>query len=94
MVSATPRAVGAQGVAPHGVDLEESVLLAFDGGPTATLIATLRGATPGQARVFGADGWIDVLPRFHHPDTIVVHRHGHVPRDQFPASAAATTTSW
>ena len=57
----------------HYALLEESVLLAFDGGPTATLIATLRCATPGQARVFGTDGWIDVLPRFHHPDTIVVH---------------------
>jgi hypothetical protein len=34
----------------------------------------LRCASPGQLRVFGTDGWIDVLPRFHHPDTIVLHR--------------------
>jgi hypothetical protein len=26
--------------------------------------------------VFGTEGWIDVLPRFHHPDTIVLHRSG------------------
>jgi len=26
--------------------------------------------------VFGTAGWIDVLPRFHHPDTIVLHRNG------------------
>ena len=82
MVLGNPTAVCAHGtVTPHGVDLEESVLLAFDGGPTATLIATLRCATPGQARVFGTDGWIDVLPRFHHPDTIVVHRHGRDPQE-------------
>ena len=24
--------------------------------------------------MFGTEGWIDVLPRFHHPDTIVLHR--------------------
>jgi hypothetical protein len=26
--------------------------------------------------VFGTAGWIDVLPRFHHPQTIVLHRAG------------------
>ena len=34
----------------------------------------MRCASPGQLRVFGTEGWIDVLPRFHHPDTIVLHR--------------------
>jgi hypothetical protein len=29
--------------------------------------------------VFGTDGWIDVLPRFHHPETIVLHRDGAEP---------------
>jgi hypothetical protein len=29
--------------------------------------------------VFGTAGWIDVLPRFHHPDTIVLHRDGAEP---------------
>lgn len=77
MVLGTPTSVAARGVVTaDGVDLEESVLLGFDSGATATLTATLRCATPGQARVFGTDGWIDVLPRFHHPDTIVLHRGG------------------
>jgi predicted dehydrogenase len=80
MVLGDPTAVSAHGVVtPRGVDLEESVVLAFAGGQTATMTTTLRCATPGQARVFGTDGWIDVLPRFHHPDTIVLHRHGHDP---------------
>jgi predicted dehydrogenase len=74
MVLGTPTAVSAYGTVNDGVDLEESVLLAFASGAAATLTATLRCATPGQARVFGTDGWIDVLPRFHHPDTIVLHR--------------------
>ena len=31
--------------------------------------------------MFGTDGWIDVLPRFHHPDTIVLHRTAHDPQE-------------
>jgi predicted dehydrogenase len=82
MLLGNPTAVCAHGtVTRHGVDLEESVLLAFGGGATATCTASLRCATPGQARVFGTDGWIDVLPRFHHPDTIVLHRHGQDPAE-------------
>jgi predicted dehydrogenase len=77
MVLGEPTAVDARGtVTDEGVDLEESAVLAFPSGATATLMTTLRCATPGQARVFGTDGWIDVLPRFHHPETIVLHRAG------------------
>jgi predicted dehydrogenase len=82
MVLGTPTAVDARGVVTaEGVDLEESVVLAFASGATAALTTTLRCATPGQARVFGTEGWIDVLPRFHHPDTIVLHREGRQPEE-------------
>jgi predicted dehydrogenase len=57
-----------------GVDAEASLLLGYADGRTATLTTSLRNALPGQARVFGTAGWIDVLPRFHHPQTIVLHR--------------------
>ena len=88
MVLGNPTVVAAYGVvAPVGIDVEETVLLGFDGGRTAALTATLRCATPGQARVFGTDGWIDVLPRFHHPDTIVLHRQD---RDPQPVTLPAT----
>ena len=82
MVLGTPTAVSAHGVVtPEGVDLEERVVLAFANGATATSTTTLRCATPGQARVFGTEGWVDVLPRFHHPDTIVLHRAGGDPEE-------------
>ena len=42
---------------------------------------SFRAPSPGFARVFGTDGWIDVPPRFHHPDRIVLHRHGHEPEE-------------
>ena len=56
MVLGTPTAVSAHGVVtPEGVDLEESVVMAFASGATATSTTTLRCATPGQARRFWAE---------------------------------------
>lgn len=76
----TPDRVLATGsLFPSGVDAEAALLLGYDDGRTATLLASLRQGLPGQARVFGTAGWIDVLPRFHHPDTIVLHRAGAEP---------------
>jgi predicted dehydrogenase len=78
MVLGTPDTVAAHGLLnPSGVDVEEAVLLGWADGSTASFFTSLRCATPGQMRVYGTGGWIDVLPRFHHPDTIVVHRTGH-----------------
>ncbi len=80
MLLGTPQRVVATGsVFPSGVDAEVGLLLGYDDGRAATLLASLRQAMPGQARVFGTAGWIDVLPRFHHPDTIVLHRAGAEP---------------
>jgi predicted dehydrogenase len=66
-------------VFPTGADAEASLLLGYADGRSATLTTSLRYPTPGQARVFGTAGWIDVLPRFHHPRTIVLHRTGAAP---------------
>ncbi|MGY2127208.1 Gfo/Idh/MocA family protein [Blastococcus sp. SYSU DS0617] len=80
MLLGTPQRVVASGsLFPTGVDAEAALLLGYDDGRAATLLASLRQALPGQARVFGTTGWIDVLPRFHHPDTIVLHRAGAEP---------------
>ncbi len=75
MLLGTPeRVVAAGSLFPSGADAEASLLLDYGDGRTATLMASLRTFLPGQARVFGTTGWIDVLPRFHHPTTIVLHR--------------------
>jgi predicted dehydrogenase len=80
MLLGTPQRVVATGsLYPTGADAEAGILLGYDDGRTATLLTSLRNALPGQARVFGTAGWIDVLPRFHHPDTIVLHRAGAEP---------------
>jgi predicted dehydrogenase len=80
MLLGTPSSVTAVGSRfPSGVDAEAALLLDHGGGRSATLSVSLRNPTPGHARVFGTTGWIDVLPRFHHPDTIVLHRSGAEP---------------
>ncbi|TFV90620.1 Gfo/Idh/MocA family oxidoreductase [Blastococcus sp. CT_GayMR16] len=80
MLLGTPeRVVAAGSLFPSGADAEASLLFDYGDGRTATLMTSLRNALPGQARVFGTTGWIDVLPRFHHPTTIVLHRAGAEP---------------
>lgn len=81
MMLGNPETVTAHGVlAATGVDVEEAMLLGWAGGRSASLLASLRCATPGTARVVGTDGWIDVPPRFHHPSGIVLCRTGHDPQ--------------
>lgn len=58
-----------------GVDGESSYLLSYGDGRSAILRASFY-STPGMARIIGTDGWIDVPPRFHHPDRILLHRPG------------------
>jgi predicted dehydrogenase len=80
MLLGTPDSVVARGFHfPNGVEADAAMLLGHDDGRAATLTTSLRTALPGQARVFGTEGWIDVLPRFHHPQTIVLHRVGAEP---------------
>jgi predicted dehydrogenase len=80
MLLGTPDTVTAVGSRfDNGVDAEAALLLGYGDGRSATLTTSLRHYLPGQARVFGTRGWIDVLPRFHHPRTIVLHRAGAEP---------------
>jgi predicted dehydrogenase len=82
MVLGTPSRVQATGsLFPSGADADAAMLVEFADGRSATLMTSLRTALPGQARVFGTAGWIDVLPRFHHPHTIVLHRVGAEPEE-------------
>src|ERR1700761_7944103 len=80
MLLGTPEAVVAHGVRhASGVDVEDSALLRYPGGQSALLFASLRSPAPGEARVLGTTGWIQVPPRFHYPSRIVLHREGHDP---------------
>jgi predicted dehydrogenase len=81
MLLGSPETVVAHGVLhPSGTDVEESVLLRYPDGRSALLFASLRSPAPGEARVLGTTGWIQVPPRFHYPSRIVLHRDGHAPQ--------------
>ncbi|GAB3705437.1 Gfo/Idh/MocA family protein [Mariniluteicoccus flavus] len=66
---------------PNGADADFSMLLGFSGGRSAALAGGLRSDSAGRAVVVGTDGWVDVLPRFHHASRLVVHRRGEDPRE-------------
>jgi predicted dehydrogenase len=81
MILGTPKSVVAQGSRfDGGADAEAGLLLDHGDGRRAILYCTLRSATPGQARIFGREGYLDILPRFHHPTEMVVNRTGEAPR--------------
>ena len=80
MILGTPVAVAAQGsLLPTGADGEAALLLDHGDGRRAALLATLRNPTPGQARILGSEGYLDILPRFHHPTTMELRRAGKEP---------------
>jgi len=68
-------------LAPSGVEWEVGLLLGYADGRAATLLGSLRHHTPGACRIFGTKGWIEIPPRFHHPDRIVLHRTGAEPEE-------------
>lgn len=88
MVLGEPQGVTAKGsLLPTGVDGESGMLVDFGDGRTATLLTSFRAPTPGAARIFGTAGWLEIPPRFHHPDSVVLHRHGADP-EVLPAKPA------
>jgi predicted dehydrogenase len=66
-------------LAPTGVDADGALLLGYPDGRAAALMISLLGALPGGARIQGTGGYIEVPPRFHHPDRIVLKRRGQDP---------------
>lgn len=61
---------------PNGVDAEATLLWRTQDGRHGVGTCSLLSPLPGQAAVFGTEGWIEVPPRFHHPDRVLVHRTG------------------
>ncbi len=77
LLGGTPASLDVAGtVGPNGLDAECTLLWRTDDGPHGVGHCSLLSPLPGRASVFGTEGWIEVPPRFHHPDSIVVHRTG------------------
>jgi predicted dehydrogenase len=79
MLGAPERVVATGSIGVTGVELDADLLLAYPGARSALLTTSLHTPMPGAARVLGATGWIDILPRFHHPTDVVLHVAGAEP---------------
>ncbi|TQN37674.1 putative dehydrogenase [Blastococcus colisei] len=85
MLLGTPESLAVHGSTfPNGVDAEAGMLLRYAGGRSALLTTSLVYRLPGEARIAGTRGWIDVHPRFHQPDGFVLHREGADPETVEP----------
>lgn len=88
-----PSAIDVGGaLARNGVDREASVLWHAGDGRMGHGQCSLASPLPGTAAVFGTEGWIEVPPRFHHPDRIRVHPIGPDGRAAAPETIAAPAT--
>ena len=70
-------------------DAESALLLGYDDGRSATVQVSFRTALPGNARIYGTHGWIDIPPRFQHPTSLTLHQEGAEPvTEELPPSGA------
>lgn len=66
---------------PNGVDGEAGLLLGYDDGRFANLAVSFTTYGPGRMAVLGTKAWVDIPPRFHRMDRLVLHRPGAAPHE-------------
>lgn len=59
--------------APNGVDAEAALLWDAGDGRAGFAHCSLLSPLPGAGAVIGTEAWIEVPPRVHHPDRILIH---------------------
>jgi predicted dehydrogenase len=83
MLLGTPQGVSVVGgYVPSGVEGTTTLLLGWEDGRSAALTTSLSSPMPGNARIFGTEGWLELPPRFHHPTRLVLHREGAEPEEE------------
>ena len=72
-----PMAVGAvAALSPTGVDLNCAVSLVYPGGATASLFSTIAVETDNRCVLYGTQGQLQLLGRFHAPTGVRLQRNG------------------
>ena len=66
---------------PNGVEGEAGMLLGYDDGRFATLGIGFTTYGPGRMAVLGTKAWVDIPPRFHRMNRIVLHRPDAAPQE-------------
>ena len=69
-------------LADTGVDGEVALHYGYPDGRAAQLQCSIHYSLPGSALLVGTDGWIEVPPRFHHPDRLLLHGRGGGPVEE------------
>lgn len=67
------------GKLPNGVEGEVGMLLGYGDGRFANLGISFKTYGPGRMAVLGTKAWVEVPPRFHRMDRLVLHRPGQEP---------------
>ncbi|MCI0709187.1 MAG: Gfo/Idh/MocA family oxidoreductase [Chloroflexi bacterium] len=67
-------------IGPTGVDVLDSIILAYDSGASAMLSCGLQAYKPREAFIIGTAGYIKIHNIFFRPDTITLHPHGEEPQ--------------
>ena len=66
---------------PNGADRSAAIQLSWDDGRAAALTTSLAAQTPGRALLVGTEGSVELMPPFHHPTRVVLHRNGAEPEE-------------
>ena len=77
------------GFFPNGVEGEVGILLGYADGRFASEAISFKTPGPGRQIVAGTRGWVEVLPRFHRAETLVLNVLGETPQTlHFPKRGA------
>jgi predicted dehydrogenase len=66
---------------PNGADASVSILMSYDDGRSASVIASLESKSGERAAILGTKGSIELAPRFHHPSKLTVRRNKQEPEE-------------
>jgi predicted dehydrogenase len=69
-----PDTITANGsLAPTGSDATVAIQWGYDDGRVAQIYTSAVGNSPASALVCGTEGWMELGPRVHHPQRLLVH---------------------
>ncbi|WP_432559605.1 Gfo/Idh/MocA family protein [Granulicoccus sp. GXG6511] len=58
----------------NGADSAATINLRHGNGGLSALSIGFDAHGPGRFAIYGTAGWVEILPRFHHPTTVLLHR--------------------
>ena len=66
---------------PNGADASASILMSYDDGRSASVIASLESECGRRAVIIGTKGSIELAPQFHHSTKLIIRRNNGEPEE-------------